>query len=405
MKLLTFLLLVLYFGIIVTATSSYASKLRTMWKGNNREPSNYDSDIVKALPSHCELAVVGAGWGGVYFAWRLGIELMAIDPSNICVFEVNGRLGGRIYSVSGLPNMSDLVIDVGGYRFPAHHLLPAQLVWDKLMLPTSLYGVCIDDILCYKIADIYGNNAGYTIPIEEMLGELMTRGTQVYWGAALTSIESTSEPNSSSTLLKFNDLNSNSVVQVHADTTLLNMDSNSLNNLDPKSVIFNDATKETVSYLKSTSYILGVKVYANYENAWWYNDLGLMTGDYKDNDTPAPLNGRYNDGPTKCITGYGADGSPIYSGNPVAFGNCSGALLVLYTNTLFRNQEYYTKLMTSLTNPLTVISQDSENANVLDEIHESLMEFHAEKLEEAGIDPKSVSKPLNIFIGNWVSFY
>ena len=58
--------------------------------------------------------------------------------------------------------------------------------------------------------------------------------------------------------------------------------------------------------------------------------------------------------------------------------------------------------MTSLTNPLTVISSDSDNCYVLDDVHESLMLYHASLLEAAGIDPKTLAKPLNIFIGNWV---
>jgi hypothetical protein len=324
---------------------------------------------------------------------------MTINPANICVFEVNGRLGGRIYSVYGLPNMGDLVIDVGGYRFPENDLLPAQLVWDKLLLPTSLYGICRDNIECYKIADVYGNNAGYTVPIEEMLGELMAQGAQVFWGTALTAVKS-SMNNSSGSILEFNDLSTDKSISVQANITLLNLPGKAMSSLDPSSVIFTDSPPSTASTLQSINSHISVKVYANYENAWWYNDLGLMTGEYADFGTPAPLEGKYNDGPTKCITGYGADGTPIYSGTPVAYGNCSGALLVLYTH--FKTQSYYTDQMTSLTNPLTVISSDSDNCYVLDDVHESLMLYHASLLEAAGIDPKTLAKPLNIFIGNWV---
>mmetsp|Transcript_24075 Transcript_24075/g.44702 ORF Transcript_24075/g.44702 Transcript_24075/m.44702 type:complete len:486 (-) Transcript_24075:222-1679(-) len=372
--------------------------LKTRWRGNGRQPSNLDSDLAKSLPSHCELAIVGTGWGGVYFGWRLGIELLAMDPANICFFEANGRLGGRIYSVSGLPHMDDLVIDVGGYRFPENDLLPAQLVWDKLLLPTSLYGVCYLDIECYKIADVYGNNAGYTIPIEVMLSELMTKGAQVYWGSVLTAVKADAI-NSTASVLEFSDLSTNSVTSVQADKTLLNLPGIAIDSLDPTSVIFTDSPPEAVEDLRSINSHVSMKVYANYANAWWYNDLGLMTGEYIDIKATAPLEGKYNDGPTKCVTGYGADGTPIYSGTPVAYGNCTGALLVLYSH--FKELTYYTDLMTSLTNPLTVISPDSENSYVLDEVHASLMEYHASVLEEAGIDPKTVAKPMNIFIGNW----
>lgn len=400
MSALLVLCLLTAISLAMVESSSHFSNLKTQWRGMNRPPSNLDSDLHKSLPSSCELSVVGAGWGGVYFAWRLGIELLAIDPANICVFEANGRLGGRIYSVYGLPDMGDLVIDVGGYRFPETDLLPAQLVWDKLLLPTSLYGICHQDQECYKIADVYGNNAGYTIPIEQMLGELMTKGAQVYWGAVLTAVKASNVHESTATHLEFTDLSTNNKATVHAGTTLLNIPGNAINSLDPDSVIFIDSPPTTVSNLENIDNVLGVKVYANYENAWWYNNLGLMSGEYSDDSTVAPLYGKYNDGPTKCVTGYGADGTPIYSGTPVSYGNCTGALLVLYTQ--FIDQPYYTQLMSSPTKPLTVISSDSENAYVLDEIHESLMQYHAHMLERAGIDPKTVAKPLNIFIGNWI---
>ena len=65
------------------------------------------------LPDVCELAVVGAGWGGAYFAWRLAVDTDTYSPSDVCVFEANGRVGGRIYSVHDLPYFDDLALDAG----------------------------------------------------------------------------------------------------------------------------------------------------------------------------------------------------------------------------------------------------------------------------------------------------
>lgn len=67
-----------------------------------------------SLPTHCELAVVGAGWGGVYAAWRLAIDTKTISARGVCVFEANGRVGGRVFSVRDLPHFGELAIDVGG---------------------------------------------------------------------------------------------------------------------------------------------------------------------------------------------------------------------------------------------------------------------------------------------------
>ena len=89
------------------------------------------------LPASCEVAVVGAGWAGAYFAYRLAVDTATVDPSNVCVFEAGGRAGGRIYSMHDLPGLGDMVLDLGGYRFIETDLLPAQLVFDALKLPTA----------------------------------------------------------------------------------------------------------------------------------------------------------------------------------------------------------------------------------------------------------------------------
>ena len=41
----------------------------------------------------CAEVVVGAGWAGVYFAYRRATS--GADPSSICVFEAAERVGGR----------------------------------------------------------------------------------------------------------------------------------------------------------------------------------------------------------------------------------------------------------------------------------------------------------------------
>ena len=72
-------------------------------------------------------AVVGAGWGGSYLAWRLSVDTQTVNASGVCVFEGNGRVGGRIFSVRDLPHFGDLTVDVGGYRFQETQKLPADL--------------------------------------------------------------------------------------------------------------------------------------------------------------------------------------------------------------------------------------------------------------------------------------
>ena len=63
----------------------------------------------------CKLAVVGAGAGGLYSAMRL-IEEGNFAASEVCVFEVTERVGGRIYSLRGFGPENDLTVDAGAYR-------------------------------------------------------------------------------------------------------------------------------------------------------------------------------------------------------------------------------------------------------------------------------------------------
>jgi hypothetical protein len=63
----------------------------------------------------CQLAVVGAGTGGLYTAYRL-LEEGVFDGSDVCVFEATDRVGGRLYSLRGFGPEGDITVDAGGYR-------------------------------------------------------------------------------------------------------------------------------------------------------------------------------------------------------------------------------------------------------------------------------------------------
>ena len=38
---------------------------------------------------------MGAGWGGAYTAWRLGVDTNTVAAGSICIFEANSRVGER----------------------------------------------------------------------------------------------------------------------------------------------------------------------------------------------------------------------------------------------------------------------------------------------------------------------
>ncbi|HVX40650.1 MAG TPA: FAD-dependent oxidoreductase [Gemmatimonadaceae bacterium] len=60
-----------------------------------------------------DVAVVGAGVGGAYTAWRLKEKFR---DQRIALFEYSNRVGGRLYTVE-LPGMPHVHAEVGGMRF------------------------------------------------------------------------------------------------------------------------------------------------------------------------------------------------------------------------------------------------------------------------------------------------
>mmetsp|Transcript_10255 Transcript_10255/g.24906 ORF Transcript_10255/g.24906 Transcript_10255/m.24906 type:complete len:285 (+) Transcript_10255:41-895(+) len=78
------------------------------------EPFPQFPQCTDVAPS-CKLAVVGAGTGGLYTAYRL-VEEGVFDASDVCIFEATDRVGGRLYSLRGFGPEGDISVDAGGYR-------------------------------------------------------------------------------------------------------------------------------------------------------------------------------------------------------------------------------------------------------------------------------------------------
>ena len=68
-----------------------------------------------ATTQGCTTAIIGAGAGGLYTAYRMVVDAL-VPASSICIFEASGRIGGRILSVRNLGPLGDMVLDAGGYR-------------------------------------------------------------------------------------------------------------------------------------------------------------------------------------------------------------------------------------------------------------------------------------------------
>lgn len=384
------------------ATTSGLAAFQTRWQPSLRmgaADATQTTTKNNTLPSHCSLAVVGAGWGGVYAAWRLAVDTKTIDASKVCVFEANGRVGGRVYSLHGLPGFADLAVDVGGYRFQQTQKLPADLVWNALKLATACYDwSCApqcENTTCYVIKDAYGNNAGYATAIEAMLSQLENAGAgqQVRFASRLTKVDTARHVSPSASQLTFADGRS-----VTADTVMLNLPGNAIEGLDPTSILFRETSNRTATLLDSVWTFGMNKVYAWYDDAWWNSKLGLMEGHFDEKAAiahPAPLEGRYHDGPQRCVIGKDTTGTPVYSGRKVKRGNCSGALEVYYGEA----QPYYQGLMNDPLQPLTVITRepggtggevDALQRKALDDVHAHLMAYHADQLKAAGVNPTVV---------------
>ena len=122
-------------------------------------------------------ARTGAGTGGLYSALRL-VDTGTVDASNICIFEMAGRVGGRIMSLRGLGPDQDLVVDVGAYRtWPEYTPILHALITEYLKLPVHCYDPGEVPCTKFNIATEEGSDrkAGFTTFVEEMMDRLFAR--------------------------------------------------------------------------------------------------------------------------------------------------------------------------------------------------------------------------------------
>eukprot|EP01064_Diplonema_japonicum_P016839 TRINITY_DN2487_c0_g1_i4.p1 TRINITY_DN2487_c0_g1~~TRINITY_DN2487_c0_g1_i4.p1 ORF type:complete len:496 (+),score=131.76 TRINITY_DN2487_c0_g1_i4:60-1490(+) len=366
------------------------------------------------LPSKCKVSVAGAGFSGVYFAWRLAVDTHRVAASDVCIFEANARIGGRLYSVKDFPEMSDIEVDVGAYRFAEGDHLPSDLIMKGLLLKTACYdynctgGGCSHgdgglSTNCLKVTDVYGNSR-FSLVIETMLEQLISKGAHLFTGTVVTGVlngGNTIKNGRRTAILTFRGTDH----KLHSDIVLMNTPMTALGALDQDSVIFPKAggSEEAFSCMTSQIFLTGLKVYALYDDAWWYSKLGLMQGSYGTDKEAVPLSGRYQDGPTKCKVKDGHSGLPVYAESPVKYGDCWGALMVYYRLAITNMEgNYWLKMMADPDDAMTRIVPGGKHANVLADLHAQLMEFHAKELAAAGVDPASLAPPKAIYMGNFV---
>ena len=363
----------------------------------------------------CAEVVVGAGWAGVYFAYRRATS--GADPSSICVFEAAERVGGRTYSVRDVP--APFTLDVGAYRFSPDMHLPGDLIMRHLELPTACYEPDCPDagadmpsqfFFNYsaplrRVVDKRGQPSGYVTPLEEMVRRLRALGASVSLGVELVAISRGAD--GTPPALTFSPADGGAHFSLSPALTFLNLPRNHLFSLagiddaldartaaalrcvkfdQPASVFGKNWTHVSSRYKSALS-----KAYLLYEDAWWQTRVNLTGG-----ETPSsafgpvhtslgiPIGIRWSDGPVVCS----------------APRECTGYLEVYYSVT---NETFFAGVAGLPREPLGVLraADGPRAAAALREAHAALLEVAGPLLRDARVDPATIAPPSQLVVGVW----
>jgi len=355
--------------------------------------------VAPALAEHCDLAVVGAGAGGAYAAWRA-----AFAGKSVCVFELMGRPGGRIHSLRGQGPHGDLVVEAGAYRFAPKPVtqkignitwlintpLTAQIV-KELRLPSAIYNpdASMWDHGMHKIVDAQGHDAGYLTVVETMLANATAYGAKVRYHTRVAGI-ATGDGGAVTVRLAGGG-------EVSAGSVLLNLPQGPLLQLLRASTAPFSTGVPRPLYAPVSFSIM--KLYIHYDDAWWVNDLNLTAGPFQNTEPagidersmyrgippqkPAALEGQYHDGDVRC------DGPG---------GKCRGYIQAFYGNDQVPNGiqgaiKFYSVYHAAVTNDsvLRLDPSQPEHRMLLEDIHEALVELHRPALDSAGVTARVAS--------------
>jgi hypothetical protein len=221
-----------------------------------------------------------------------------IDASDICIFDMTERAGGRLMSLRGLGPDGDLTVDAGGYRtWPEFTPTSHALITEYLGIPMGCYD---DSVPCqvYNIVDENGVKAGFATFVEEMMRRLVDGGACWYPYHELTSFEKVddaSNPNGAITKLGF----ANGVTATATFSTILNLPQRPLmsvvrnSDLDTKGLL----DFATLDALHSVQTVIATKLYLYYpKGSVWWHKMGLQSGNFETsgNARQMLLAGRYH---------------------------------------------------------------------------------------------------------------
>lgn len=206
-----------------------------------------------------------------------------VDASDICIFDMTERVGGRLMSLRGLGPEDDLVVDAGGYRtWPEFTPTAHALITEYLDIPMGCYDDS-DPCQVYNIVDANGTKAGFTLFVEEMMQRLTDKGACFYPYhelSSLTKIDAPENSMGSSTELFF----ANGVTATANMAVILNVPQRPLlsivrnSNFDDKGML----DRATLDALHSVQTVIATKLYLYYPrgSVFWHK-LGLRSGDFE----------------------------------------------------------------------------------------------------------------------------
>ncbi|GMH41719.1 hypothetical protein BSKO_09629 [Bryopsis sp. KO-2023] len=355
----------------------------------------------------CKLAIVGAGYGGLYFAYRIVFDEEMVAASDVCIFEASTRrIGGRVYSLRNLLGDPELVVDVGGYRYVPSQKLIAKLIEERLGLNTRCYYPLTCEDARRIIVDESGlNQLGYVAPVETMLEDLVKAGSRVFYGYKLTGVfdlsgEDAANVESTKTggtpvELKFE--NGGSAV---VDQVMLNIPSEAIATLDGRSILFQKQSKAAQGGYMISDTLSLTKIYVEYEDAWWITKLGLIEGTFEEPFDPK-LEGRYHDGPARCFD-KNNNQIPLDSEKEMIH-KCNGALMAAYFGFDDQSQEKFYTAFKQGDDPLSIFEWDesADGFDLIQAVHNQLMNFHSQNFTNAGFSAADIDPPLYLYMGNW----
>lgn len=373
------------------------------------EPRAQKTDDDDSRSADCRFAVVGAGAGGVYAAWRLATAAEQPVPTHlICVFERLPRVGGRTYTLHDRGPRADLQVDLGATVFC--DCLPVSdscgqcngmqtplmkgVIQQALHLPTVRYRYPSyngsDYKGCSKIVSAAGTreNAGFATYIEAMANESAALGVRYYFTHDLQQLVAPAPGTSSAaSTLKFG-----GGAIFTATSVLLNLPVLPLNKLvhtSPSLQPHLERSQFGGAFLRVPHGFRLFKLLLHYDWAWW-RSLGLLDGSFTSGECDSggcplctcdqilPLQGRYHDAHVICDDGN-------ETGN-----NCRGFIQAVYTSdgshsTAVSAWETWAAGGTSPPHQSFTNTSGGDSAWLLRVMHQSLLAAHRTQLDAKGL--------------------